>query len=112
MPFGDENREKCHQLQYFIRSFDAKSKIIVDLGPVFCFDEGRISVRWRYCPVRMYNREKTDKFCVDLFTLADSNNNFIYNLHMYLGNHQAYVGIHPRKRGLKTTQKRRNQCHF
>ena len=31
------------------------------LGPNVLFDEGRIAMRSRYCPVRQYNKDKPEK---------------------------------------------------
>ena len=38
------------------------------------FDEGGIALRSRYCPVRKYNKDKPDKFHVELFCLANCDN--------------------------------------
>ena len=64
-PFENENREQCYQLWQFICSFNSKDKTIFDLGPYVCFDKGDIATILRYCPVRMYNKEKPEKFYID-----------------------------------------------
>ena len=69
------------------------------------FDEGGVAMRSRYFPVRMYNKEKPDKFCVDVFILADSNHYFIYHLDVYQGKNQQNVDIDSSVRKLPTTQK-------
>ena len=37
--------DKCHQLRYFIRSFNEKVKEVFSLGPNVSFDEGGIAMR-------------------------------------------------------------------
>ena len=61
-PFGNDKRDKSHQLRYFISSFSTKVKHVFELGTDVCFDEGGIFTKQRYCPIRMYNKEKTTGF--------------------------------------------------
>ena len=51
-------RDKYHQLRYFICTFKDKEIIIFIHGDHGAFDEGENSIRNRYCPVRMYNKDK------------------------------------------------------
>ena len=53
--------DKCHQLKYIIRKLNKKAKRIFHLGPNASFDEGKIAMRSRYCPVRQYNKENPNK---------------------------------------------------
>ena len=62
-------------------------------------------MRSRYCPVRMYNKDKPDKFCVDFFIMADSAYYFIYHLDVYQGKNIANIDIDPLVVKLPTTQK-------
>ena len=75
--------DKCHQLRFFIRLFNAKAKEIFHLGKNVSFDEGGVAMRSRYCPVRQYNKDKPDKFRVDFFVMADTKYYFIYHLDVY-----------------------------
>ena len=97
--------DKCHQLRYFIRLFNSKAKEVFDLGPNISFDEGGVAMRSRYCPVRMYNKDKPDKFRVDFFLLADSRYYFIYHLDVYQGKNKANIDIDSVVMHLPTTQK-------
>ena len=74
---------KFHQLHYFIRMLNDKSKIIFVLGDHCAFDEVIISTRSRYCAVKMYKKDKPDKYRVDYFISTDSRNYFIYNIYLY-----------------------------
>ena len=97
--------DKCNQLRYFIRRFNAKARGVFHLGPNVSFDEGGVAMRSRYCPVRQYNKDKPDKYRVDFFILADAKHYFIYHLDVYQGKNKANIDIHPSVRNLPTTQK-------
>ena len=97
--------DKCHQLRYFIRAFNERARHVFHLGPKASFDEGGIPMRSRYCPVRMYNKDKPDKFRVDFFILADSKYYFIFHLDVYQGKNKANIDIAPMISTLPTTQK-------
>ena len=75
--FFDDNRDIFHQLQNFICSFNAKSKIIFDICTDVCFDEVWIYVISIYCPVHMYDKEIPNKFRVDFFIMEYSKHYFI-----------------------------------
>ena len=62
-------------------------------------------MRSRYCPVRMYNKDKPDKFRVDFFILADSKYYFIFHLDVYQGRNKANIDIAPMIDTFPTTQK-------
>ena len=97
--------DKCYQLRWFIRKFNFMARKTFHLGPNAAFDEGGISMRSRYCPVRQYNKDKPAKYRVDFFILADSRDYFIYHLDVYQGKNTANIDIHPSVRRLPTTQK-------
>ena len=97
--------DKCHQLRYFIRMFNKKARVVFELGPDFSFDEGGIAMRGRYCPVRMYNKNKPAKFQIDFFILADAKYYFIYHLDVYQGANDANIDIDAKVCHLPTTQK-------
>ena len=82
--------DKCAQLRFFIRRFNAKGREVFNLGAEASFDEGGIPMRSRYCPVRQYNKDKPDKYRVDFFILADAKYYFIYHLDVYQGKNEAY----------------------
>ena len=102
---SDLTGDKCHQLRYFIQTFNESAKKTFNLGPNASFDEGGIPMRSRYCPVRMYNKDKVDKFRVDFFILADSKHYFIYHLDVYQGRNKANIHINYLVKDLPTTQK-------
>ena len=97
--------DKCHQLRYFIRLFNMKAKEVFALGANISFDEGGIAMRSRLCPIRMYNKDKPEKFRVDLFILADSQQYFIYHLDVYQGKNKSNIDIDQSISKLPTTQK-------
>ena len=75
---SDLTGDKCHQLRYFIRTFNESAKKTFNLGPNASFDEGGIPMRSRYCPMRMYNKDKPDNFRVDfLFWLTQNTTSYI-----------------------------------
>ena len=97
--------DKCHQLRYLIRLFNKRAKEVFSLGANVSFDEGGIAMRSRYCPVRMYNKDKPDKFRVDFFLLADSIEYFIYHLDVYQGKNKSNIDIDNSLLHFPTTQK-------
>ena len=97
--------DKCAQLRFFIRRFNAKAREVFNLGTEASFDEGGVPMRSRYCPVRQYNKDKPDKYRVDFFILADAKYYFIYHLDVYQGKNKANIDIHKSVRKLPTTQK-------
>jgi hypothetical protein len=68
------------------------------------FDEGGIACRSRFCPVRQYNKDKPNKFRVDMFLMACSKSYFIMHADVYQRKNSCNVGIHPSIRSLPTTQ--------
>ena len=62
--------DKFHQLCYFIRMFNDKLKNIFVLEDHCAFDEGGITMMIRYCPVRMYNKNKPEKYRVNFSSLT------------------------------------------
>ena len=62
-------------------------------------------MRSRFCPVRMYNKDKPAKFCVDFFILADAKYYFISHLDVYQGANDRNVDVMPSVKNLPTTQK-------
>ena len=97
--------DKCAQLRFFIRRFNAKAREVFHLGPNESFNEGGVPMCSRYCPVRQYNKDKPDKYRVDFFILADTEHYFVYHLDIYQGKNKANIDIHPSVRNLPTTQK-------
>ena len=61
-------------------------------------------MRSRFCPVRMYNRDKPAKFRVDFFILADAKYYFISHLDVYQGANDRNVDVMPSVKHLPTTQ--------
>ena len=62
-------------------------------------------MRSRYCPVRIYNRDKPDNFRVDFFILADAQHYFIFYFDVYQGKNKANTDTAPMIANLPTTQK-------
>ena len=94
---------KWHQVCYFIRMFNDKSKIIFVPGEHGTFYEGIIYVRIRYCLVRMYNKDKPDKYRVDFFILANAKYYFIFHIDVCQGKNTENIDTHPLLHKLPTT---------
>ena len=63
---------KYHQLQYALDILNATSHTTFVPGPNFSFDEGGVASRSRMNPVRQYNKDKPNKFCVDIFVVVNN----------------------------------------
>ena len=98
-------KDKCHQLRAAIKQLNRAAKTSFKPGPRMSFDEGGVAMRSRFCPVRMYNKDKPNKYRVDFFVLADALEYFVYHIDVYQGKNDAEVEIHPDAKGLPTTQK-------
>jgi Transposase IS4 len=77
----------------------------VFLGADVSFDKGGIGSQQRLNPVRQYNKNKPQKFCVDFFVMAWGRTYFIHHIDVYQGANATNTGIHRACRALPTTQK-------
>ena len=82
--------------------FNDKAKRVFNLGPDASFDERGVTMRSRYCSVRQYNKDKPERFRVDLFIMAEKHY-FIYYLDVYQGKNKVYIDIDPTLQNLPTT---------
>ena len=57
------------------------------------------------CPVKKYNKDKPDKYWVDLFILSDSSGYEMMNLNEYQGKNSTSLSIDEHAKVLPTTQK-------
>ena len=69
------------------------------------FDLGVISMSIRHYTVRMYDKDKPDKYIVIFFILADAKYYFIYHIDVYQSNNTANIDIRPSLHNLPTIQK-------
>ena len=97
--------DKCYQIRNAIKTCNAAAIFCFLIGKNMTFDEGGIACRSRFCPVRMYNSQKPDKFRVDLFILACAASYVIFNVDVYQGRNKANVEIDASIVDLPTTQK-------
>ena len=54
--------------------------------------------------MRMYNKDKCNKYIVDFFILADTQYYFIYNIDVYQGKNTESIDIHPSLNNIPTPQ--------
>ena len=97
--------DKCYQLRSTLRQINQCALQVFEVGPELTFDEGGIACRSRFCPVRQYNKDKPQKFRVDMFIMADASSYHIYNVDVYQGKNASNIDIHPSIETLPTTQK-------
>ena len=76
-------------------------------GRDIAFDEGGVASRHRLNPIRMYNKNKPQKFRVDFFlcSTTEPNRYIIMHLDIYQGKNAQNVDIHPEAVSLGTTMK-------
>ena len=77
----------------------------IQLTTVRLYSIGGSSCRSRYCPVRMYNKDKPDKIRVDFFILAGSQSYLVHHLDVYQGKNASNVSIDKSCWNLPTTMK-------
>ncbi len=107
--------DKCHQLRYAINVFNQAAKKAFTLGKDLSFDEGEFPSWSHFCPVKIYNGNKPDKVCVELFFLSNtskmeyvnqlSDNNFVGHIDVYQRKNAKNVGVSNETATLPTTQK-------
>lgn len=126
---GNSTDDKCYQLRYTINELNAASAANFIPEGNLSFDEGMssravkfvlywlsltlsssyvaggIRCRSRFCPVRMYNKDKPDKFRVDFFILAGSDSYIIHHLDVYQGKNACNVSVDESCWNLPTTMK-------
>jgi hypothetical protein len=102
---GNAGNDKCYQLRKAINQLNAGARCNFVPEGNCSFDEGGISCRSRYCPVRQYNKDKPAKFRVDFFILAGSKSYIIYHIDVYQGKNASNVGIEESCHNLPTTMK-------
>ncbi len=79
--------DKCHQLRNAINHLNKAAKHTFIPGKEMSLDEGGITSKSNYNPVRQYNNSKPDKYRIDFFILANAlrGHNFIYHIDVYQG---------------------------
>jgi Transposase IS4 len=129
----DSNGEddKCYQIRGALNELNAASAANFVPEGNLAFDEGRyytsflavlfgvrvlnprfhwwyvggVGCRSRFCPVKMYNKDKPDKFRVDFFILAGSQSYLIHHMDVYQGKNDSNVGVAESCWNLPTTMK-------
>ena len=97
--------DKCYQIRNALKTANYAAIHCFIIGKNLTFDEGGIACRSRFCPVRMYNSQKPDRFRVDLFILACAMTYVVFNVDVYQGKNPANVEIDESIVDLPTTQK-------
>jgi hypothetical protein len=97
--------DKCYQLRSTLRQINVCAMNVFEVCGDLSFDEGGIPCRSRLCPVRQYNKDKPNKFRVDMFATANSKSYEVYHVDVYQGRNSQNIDIHPSIHSLPTTQK-------
>ena len=113
MAFHPEDRsarecgDKCYHVRHLLRQFKAAAKGSFIPGRDIAFDEGGVASRHRLNPIRMYNKNKPQKFRVDFFlcSTTEPNRYIIMHLDIYQEKNARNVDIHPEAVSLGTTMK-------
>ena len=78
---------------------------VFHLGPNFLFDEGSVAIRSGHCPVQQHEKDKPEKYRVDLLIMEDVTHYFINCLDVHQGKNKANIDFIPKVRSLPTIQK-------
>ena len=104
--------DKCHQVRHLLNCFNAAAARVFLISLLLAFDEGGIGIRSRFCPCRMYNKDKPDKYRVEFFLMACAVTYAILHIDVYQGKNARNIGIHPDVKDLPTSQKAvANACY-
>ena len=70
------------------------------------FDEGGIGLRFRHCPIQLYNAKKSKKYHIDVFVLCEAEeDNMFDHLDLYQGRNSNNVNITTLHQAFPTTAK-------
>lgn len=94
-----------YQLRHLVNTFNNTSSRTFHVPTDLAFDEGGVGCRSRYCPVRQYNKDKPQKFRVEMLIMSAAKTYQILHLEIYQGKNGNNVGVHPDLVDLPTTQK-------
>ena len=83
---------------------DAASKTF-KLSKTASFDEVSIATQSRFFCVWQYNKDKSDKFHIKLFVMADSTHEFVIHIDVYEVNNAVNIDIYARAANPLTTIK-------
>ena len=85
--------DKAYQLRHACQAISTGASRTFRIGRYMSFDEGGVASRSRYNPIRQYNKDKPQKFCVDFFVLAAADNYFVYHMEPYQGKNASNAFI-------------------
>jgi hypothetical protein len=97
--------DKAYQLRKMCVIISATAARVFIPGRDLSFDEGGIGCRSRRCPIRMYNKDKPDKYRIDFFILCCSVTYIIFHLEPYQGKNATNAGVTTLARAFPTTAK-------
>ena len=83
---------------------DAASKTF-NLSKTASFDEVGIATQSRFFCVWQYNKDKSDKFHIELFVMADRTHEFVIHIDVYEVNNAVNIDIYARAANPLTTIK-------
>ena len=98
-------RDKAYQLRTHCQCLNDGARKTFILGRHVSFDEGGVASRSRMNPIRMFNKDKPNKFTVEFFMLASPRNWFCYHFSPYEGRNATHNFIRHQARGYATTQR-------
>ena len=85
--------DKAYQLRNACQAISTGASRTFRMGRYMSFDEGGVASRSRYNPIRQYNKDKPQKFRVDFFVLAASDEYFVYHMEPYQGKNASNAFI-------------------
>lgn len=98
--------DKCYQLRHALKTLNQASKKTFFPSGRLSFDEGGVGVRSRLCPCRQYNKDKPEKYRVDMFILAESKHPYnVLHVDVYQGKNARNIDIDERAHAHPTTRK-------
>ena len=98
-------RDKWHHIRHVTKTLNITAKTCFIHGLNICFDQWGIVINSCLCPIHEYNKEKHNKFIVDLFIISDDKEYFIYKIDVYQENNTNNIVIAEEIQSLPNTQK-------
>ena len=91
-PRRNKPKDKLHRMRTFIVHLNRMFLLLVVAGFRWSVDESMIPYYGRYCPVKVYMKDKPDKFGIKVWGLNDPDSGYLLHFKIYEGRGDTFSG--------------------
>ena len=91
-PRKNKPKDKLHRLRPFINHLNRMFLLLVICGLRWSIDESMIPYYGRYCPIKVYMKDKPDKFGMKVWGINDPDSGFLLQFKVYEGRGDRFQG--------------------